>query len=399
MTGELSANRRAQPGHCPRGVGPPRAGHGPPPRSRTSPTARPPCVKGVPHTDSFRALNEALSGFENPPGILGYRVLHPGRTAAPRGCPQLCRYGCLHWNGGGRRPRWGYSPAVAAIGDSTFSHGGITPLLSAVQQHVNLNVLVVDNSTVGHDRDPAFHVDRPDSRPDHPRDRNRRRALPHHRTDALAITLANIEVMREELAYDGPSVIVARRACIEALKVAPGVRVESWKRTSSSQASAARGSCPLLSSSTTRPSIPVSISNRPRSTVWRNGAEPSNRTSATATPKSIRISSPSGRADLILSVEPLEVLRYWNHLRPDGWVVTSVTPYVRNIPDYPEMDTLLEELAPPRGRVRRRPRHSPAFRLICCQGSARDRSVPWYRQRDEHPPAHKVPRRYSGRQH
>ena len=43
----------------------------------------------------------------------------------------------------------GYRPAVAAIGDSTFSHGGITPLMSAVQQNVNLNVLVVDNSTVG----------------------------------------------------------------------------------------------------------------------------------------------------------------------------------------------------------------------------------------------------------
>jgi indolepyruvate ferredoxin oxidoreductase beta subunit len=53
---------------------------------------------------------------------------------------------------------------------------------------------------------------------------------------------------------------------------------------------------------------------------------------------------PTGRADLILSVEPLEVLRYWHYLRPEGWVVTSVTPYV-NIPDYPEMDDLLAELA------------------------------------------------------
>ncbi len=53
---------------------------------------------------------------------------------------------------------------------------------------------------------------------------------------------------------------------------------------------------------------------------------------------------PTGRADLILSVEPLEVLRYWHYLRPGGWVVTSVTPYV-NIPDYPEMDDLLAELA------------------------------------------------------
>lgn len=53
---------------------------------------------------------------------------------------------------------------------------------------------------------------------------------------------------------------------------------------------------------------------------------------------------PRGRANLVLSVEPLEVLRYWHYLTPDGWVVTSTTPY-ENIPDYPEIDHLLEELA------------------------------------------------------
>lgn len=53
---------------------------------------------------------------------------------------------------------------------------------------------------------------------------------------------------------------------------------------------------------------------------------------------------PAGRADMVLSVEPLEVLRYWHYLQPEGWVVTSVTPYV-NIPDYPELDQLLAELA------------------------------------------------------
>ena len=53
---------------------------------------------------------------------------------------------------------------------------------------------------------------------------------------------------------------------------------------------------------------------------------------------------PAGRADMVLSVEPLEVLRYWHYLQPEGWVVTSVTPYV-NIPDYPELDWLLAELA------------------------------------------------------
>jgi indolepyruvate ferredoxin oxidoreductase beta subunit len=53
---------------------------------------------------------------------------------------------------------------------------------------------------------------------------------------------------------------------------------------------------------------------------------------------------PVGAADMVLSVEPLEVMRYWHYLRPDGWVVSSVTPYV-NIPDYPDADDVLDRLA------------------------------------------------------
>ncbi len=53
---------------------------------------------------------------------------------------------------------------------------------------------------------------------------------------------------------------------------------------------------------------------------------------------------PQGRCDMVLAVEPLEVMRYWHYLKPDGWVVTSVTPYI-NIPNYPEIDTLLTDLA------------------------------------------------------
>jgi indolepyruvate ferredoxin oxidoreductase beta subunit len=53
---------------------------------------------------------------------------------------------------------------------------------------------------------------------------------------------------------------------------------------------------------------------------------------------------PTGQADMVLSIEPLEVMRYWHYLAQDGWVVTSVTPYV-NIPDYPDMDHLLEDLS------------------------------------------------------
>ena len=52
---------------------------------------------------------------------------------------------------------------------------------------------------------------------------------------------------------------------------------------------------------------------------------------------------PKGEADMILSVEPLEALRYLDLLRPDGIVVTSSTPY-RNIPDYPDLDQVLAAL-------------------------------------------------------
>ncbi len=52
---------------------------------------------------------------------------------------------------------------------------------------------------------------------------------------------------------------------------------------------------------------------------------------------------PKGEADMILSVEPLEALRYFDYLRPDGIVIASATPY-RNIPDYPDIDKVLEAL-------------------------------------------------------
>lgn len=52
---------------------------------------------------------------------------------------------------------------------------------------------------------------------------------------------------------------------------------------------------------------------------------------------------PLGKADLIISVEPMESLRYLPWLSQNGWLVTNTTPFV-NIPDYPEMDDLLNEI-------------------------------------------------------
>ena len=50
-----------------------------------------------------------------------------------------------------------------------------------------------------------------------------------------------------------------------------------------------------------------------------------------------------GAADLIISMEPMEALRYVSYLNSEGWVVTSSHPF-KNIPNYPEEEALMNEL-------------------------------------------------------
>lgn len=52
---------------------------------------------------------------------------------------------------------------------------------------------------------------------------------------------------------------------------------------------------------------------------------------------------PVGAADMILSVEPMEALRYLHWLKAGGVVVSSTTPFV-NIPDYPEIEEVVTSL-------------------------------------------------------
>lgn len=52
---------------------------------------------------------------------------------------------------------------------------------------------------------------------------------------------------------------------------------------------------------------------------------------------------PEGEADIIISMEPMEALRYVPYLRKDGWVVTSSEPLV-NIPTYPDIDKVIADL-------------------------------------------------------
>lgn len=52
---------------------------------------------------------------------------------------------------------------------------------------------------------------------------------------------------------------------------------------------------------------------------------------------------PKGAADIILSVEPMESLRYLPYLSTEGWLVTNTTPF-KNIPNYPELEKILKEV-------------------------------------------------------
>jgi indolepyruvate ferredoxin oxidoreductase beta subunit len=59
---------------------------------------------------------------------------------------------------------------------------------------------------------------------------------------------------------------------------------------------------------------------------------------------------PKGEADMILSVEPLETLRYIDYLAPGGRIVTSSTPML-NIPDYPAVDDVLAAIRAIEGSI------------------------------------------------
>ncbi len=71
-----------------------------------------------------------------------------------------------------------------------------------------------------------------------------------------------------------------------------------------------------------------------------------------------------GSADLIVSLEPMEALRYLPYLKPEGRVISSSIPFV-NIPDYPSIDEVLEH-------IRRQPHHV----LLDVEALAREAGAP-----------------------
>jgi len=176
---------------------------------------RPPKLcDGCPHWDSFKALNEALEGYGK------------GRVFGDIGCytlsamPPLESINTTVDMGASITMAIGASesglvPAVACIGDSTFTHSGMTGLLDAVNNHNNIVVMILDNSTTGMTGGQKSSAEgRLESivkglgvEPEHVR--VIKPLMSQHET--------NVKIIKEELEYDGVSVIIPRRECIQTL--------------------------------------------------------------------------------------------------------------------------------------------------------------------------------------
>ncbi|MCX6575801.1 MAG: thiamine pyrophosphate-dependent enzyme [Candidatus Aminicenantes bacterium] len=178
------------------------------------PAGRPPQLcQGCPHADTFNALKKALEGHErsNVFSDIGCYTLgyYPPYNAVNT-C--VCMGASVGMARGGAEA--GIHPSIAVIGDSTFGHSGITALLGAAAFNTNMVLIILDNCTVAMTGgQPSFAsgerllkiiegvgVPKEHIRVIEP--------LPKYLEK-------NAQVIKEEIAHPGISVIVAVRECLE----------------------------------------------------------------------------------------------------------------------------------------------------------------------------------------
>lgn len=174
---------------------------------------RPPALcQGCGHRDVYGALNDAMKLYENPKvfGDIGCYTL--GWLSPFNAIDTVLDMGASITMAKGAADA-GQHPSIAIIGDSTFTHSGMTGLLDAINENSNMVVIISDNLTTGMTggqdsqgtgklediclglgADPA-HVRTIDS-------------LPKNHDAMLAL-------FKEEIDYKGLSVIISRRECIQ----------------------------------------------------------------------------------------------------------------------------------------------------------------------------------------
>jgi indolepyruvate ferredoxin oxidoreductase alpha subunit len=176
--------------------------------------SRPPQLcKGCPHGDTYDALRQALKAY------------HQANVFSDIGCYTLgalppyqaintcvCMGASVSMAKGGADA--GIRPSVAVIGDSTFGHSGLAPLIDAASSDTDMTVIILDNSTVAMTGgQPSFASGEKLIR----MIEGAGVAAEHIRViEPLPKNLdANARLIREELDHKGLSVIVAVRECIQ----------------------------------------------------------------------------------------------------------------------------------------------------------------------------------------
>jgi indolepyruvate ferredoxin oxidoreductase, alpha subunit len=174
---------------------------------------RPPSFcKGCGHADMFTALNEAVKSYG------------PGRIFSDIGCytlgalPPFSTINSCVDMGASVTMAIGASdaglyPSVAVIGDSTFTHSGMTGLLDAVVKKSSVTIIISDNSTTGMTGGQKSQAT------------GRIRQIcegigvaPEHVIEIVPLHKnyeENVRLMRKEFEYRGVSVIIASRECIQ----------------------------------------------------------------------------------------------------------------------------------------------------------------------------------------
>ncbi len=177
---------------------------------------RPPRLcDGCPHVDSYKALNAAIADRPgaNVFGDIGCYTL----GALP---PFSAISSCVDMGASISMAKGaadaGIAPAIAVIGDSTFTHSGMTGILDAVWENSPITVLIVDNGTTGMTGGQAsINNGRLEDickglgvAPEHVRIIT---PLPKNHEE-------NVKVLLEEIDYQGLSIVISRRECIQTLR-------------------------------------------------------------------------------------------------------------------------------------------------------------------------------------
>ena len=182
------------------------------------PNRPPQLCAGCPHGDSFDAIKKAVAEFTGTTSAITSDIgCYTLGALPPYSAVESCV--CMGASVGMAKGASdaGLRPAVALIGDSTFLHSGVTPLMDAVAANTDMTLIILDNETT------AMTGGQPT-------------ILPSSRLQPLVLGLGvdpghvhvleahhrhterNREIIHRELAHPGLSVIIAVRECIETLR-------------------------------------------------------------------------------------------------------------------------------------------------------------------------------------